>query len=86
MGRPAGGHPAGLHAAEHGQVALHGALHVSSVTAGGPLRRPAAPTRLHPAQVQNQHSEFLKTDFKNLFNADSLFLQRQEKYKMTKTK
>lgn len=29
MGRPAGWHPAGVHAAEHGQVALHGTLHVS---------------------------------------------------------
>lgn len=30
LGRPAGWNPAGVHAAEHGQVALHGTLHVSS--------------------------------------------------------
>ena len=29
MGRPAGWHPAGVHAAKHGQVTLHGTLHVS---------------------------------------------------------
>lgn len=29
MGRPAGWHPAGVHTAKHGQVTLHGTLHVS---------------------------------------------------------
>lgn len=34
MGRPAGWHPAGVHTAKHGQVTLHGTLHVSCEIGG----------------------------------------------------
>lgn len=49
MGRPAGWYPAGVHAAKHGQVPLHGALHVST------SRSPSFLTTCHsaPAFVQN---------------------------------
>lgn len=33
LGRPTLGHSAGVHTAEHGQVSLHGTLHVSSLRA-----------------------------------------------------